>query len=148
MWSEGSREKHYRNLCQIDGRIVLAGEHASYIPAWMEGASLLREDPPARRPIFCVATDSSAVNPRKWRVFENQTVPPFYSLGVLAVSFGDRAYSLDLKTGALTQKRLAGHTRPLADDEAPSEAEARQILLKHLEDQGYEVPDALRSGGG
>ena len=118
------------------------------IPDWMEGASLLREDPPARRPIFCVATDSGAVNPRKWRVFEKLTVPPFYSLGFLAVSIGDRAYSLNLKTGELTQKTLAGHTRPLAEGDAPSEAEARQILLKHLEDKGYEVPDALRSSGG
>lgn len=118
------------------------------IPAWMEGASLLREDPPARRPIFCVATDSGAVNPRKWRVYEKLTAPPFYSLGVLAVSLGDRAYSLDLKTGALTQKKRAGHTRPLADDEASPAAAARQILLKHLEDKGYAVPDALRSGGG
>ena len=24
----------------MDGRIVLAGEHASYIPAWMEGSML------------------------------------------------------------------------------------------------------------
>ena len=32
--------QHYDNLCQIDGRIVLAGEHASYIPAWQEGAIL------------------------------------------------------------------------------------------------------------
>jgi monoamine oxidase len=39
-WSEQAREKHYDNLCQIDGRIVLAGEHASYIPAWQEGAIL------------------------------------------------------------------------------------------------------------
>ena len=31
---------HYNDLCQIDGRIVLAGEHASYIPAWQEGAIL------------------------------------------------------------------------------------------------------------
>jgi monoamine oxidase len=38
LWSDGLREKHYNNLCQIDGRIVLAGEHASYIPAWQEGA--------------------------------------------------------------------------------------------------------------
>jgi monoamine oxidase len=38
LWSDGLREKHYTNLCQIDGRIVLAGEHASYIPAWQEGA--------------------------------------------------------------------------------------------------------------
>jgi monoamine oxidase len=40
MWTDDSRGKHYNNLCQIDGRIVLAGEHASYIPAWQEGAAL------------------------------------------------------------------------------------------------------------
>src|SRR5256884_8397611 len=39
-WSESARQQHYDNLCQIDGRIVLAGEHASYIPAWQEGAIL------------------------------------------------------------------------------------------------------------
>jgi monoamine oxidase len=40
MWTEETRDQHYDNLCQIDGRIVLAGEHASYIPAWQEGAVL------------------------------------------------------------------------------------------------------------
>jgi monoamine oxidase len=39
-WTEQTRAQHYDNLCQIDGRIVLAGEHASYIPAWQEGAIL------------------------------------------------------------------------------------------------------------
>jgi monoamine oxidase len=39
-WTEDARREHYDNLCQIDGRIVLAGEHASYIPAWQEGAIL------------------------------------------------------------------------------------------------------------
>src|SRR6478736_2483778 len=39
-WTEKLREQHYDNLCQIDGRIVLAGEHASYLPAWQEGAIL------------------------------------------------------------------------------------------------------------
>lgn len=39
-WTDESRNEHYNNLCQIDGRIVLAGEHASYIPAWQEGAIL------------------------------------------------------------------------------------------------------------
>jgi monoamine oxidase len=37
-WSDEMRDKHYDNLCQIDGRIALAGEHASYLPAWQEGA--------------------------------------------------------------------------------------------------------------
>ena len=31
---------HYEDLCAIDGRLVLAGEHASYLPAWQEGAIL------------------------------------------------------------------------------------------------------------
>lgn len=38
MWSDEARANHYDDLCRIDGRIVLAGEHASYIPAWQEGA--------------------------------------------------------------------------------------------------------------
>jgi monoamine oxidase len=29
---------HYDNLCQIDGRIALAGEHASFLGGWQEGA--------------------------------------------------------------------------------------------------------------
>ena len=44
LWTEESREKHYNTLCQIDGRIVLAGEHASRIPAWLEGAVLSSMD--------------------------------------------------------------------------------------------------------
>jgi monoamine oxidase len=39
-WSDEGRKAHYNDLCEIDGRIVLAGEHASYIPAWQEGAIL------------------------------------------------------------------------------------------------------------
>jgi monoamine oxidase len=39
-WTADARRQHYANLCAIDGRIALAGEHASYIPAWQEGAIL------------------------------------------------------------------------------------------------------------
>jgi monoamine oxidase len=39
-WTPETRAAHYNNLCAIDGRIVLAGEHASFIPAWQEGAVL------------------------------------------------------------------------------------------------------------
>jgi monoamine oxidase len=37
-WTEEKRAQHYTNLCEMDGRIVLAGEHASYIGGWQEGA--------------------------------------------------------------------------------------------------------------
>ncbi len=36
-WSEESRAEHYKNLCAMDGRIMLAGEHASYYGGWQEG---------------------------------------------------------------------------------------------------------------
>ena len=38
LWTEEKRAEHYENLCQVDGRLVLAGEHASNLPAWQEGA--------------------------------------------------------------------------------------------------------------
>jgi monoamine oxidase len=38
IWNEETRAAHYRNLCEFDGRVVLAGEHASYIGGWQEGA--------------------------------------------------------------------------------------------------------------
>ncbi|WP_221792987.1 NAD(P)/FAD-dependent oxidoreductase [Aquisediminimonas sediminicola] len=37
-WSDEARKDHYANMIAMDGRIVLAGEHASYIGGWMEGA--------------------------------------------------------------------------------------------------------------
>jgi monoamine oxidase len=39
-WTEETRAKHYDNLCAIDGRIVLAGEHVSRLGGWQEGALL------------------------------------------------------------------------------------------------------------
>lgn len=40
LWTEESRAEFYNTLCEIDGRIMLAGEHTSRIPAWIEGATL------------------------------------------------------------------------------------------------------------
>ncbi|HEX8414940.1 MAG TPA: FAD-dependent oxidoreductase, partial [Sphingomicrobium sp.] len=47
-WNEEARARHYQNLCAIDGRIALAGEHVSMIPAWQEGAILSSLDAIAR----------------------------------------------------------------------------------------------------
>jgi monoamine oxidase len=38
LWSSATRAQHYDDLCQIDGRVALAGEHASYLGGWQEGA--------------------------------------------------------------------------------------------------------------
>ncbi|MET0587810.1 MAG: NAD(P)/FAD-dependent oxidoreductase [Novosphingobium sp.] len=36
-WTEETRAEHYTNMCKMDGRIMLAGEHASYYGGWQEG---------------------------------------------------------------------------------------------------------------
>jgi monoamine oxidase len=38
VWNDTARAEHYDNLCAIDGRIALAGEHASFMGGWQEGA--------------------------------------------------------------------------------------------------------------
>ena len=40
MWSEEARRAHYQTLTTMEGRIVLAGEHASHVGCWQEGALL------------------------------------------------------------------------------------------------------------
>ncbi len=37
-WSHEARAAHYDSLAAIDGRVVLAGDHLSYMPGWMEGS--------------------------------------------------------------------------------------------------------------
>lgn len=39
-WTPETRERHYPTLLKMDGRVILAGEHASRLPAWQEGAVL------------------------------------------------------------------------------------------------------------
>lgn len=39
-WNEDTRKEHYQTLVAVNDRIVLAGEHASYVGCWMEGALL------------------------------------------------------------------------------------------------------------
>ena len=40
VFTDENRAAHYQNLVALDGRIVLAGEHASYYGGWMEGSLL------------------------------------------------------------------------------------------------------------
>jgi len=43
-WTDARREAHYNNLCALDGRIMLASEHASRLPGWQEGSVLSAMD--------------------------------------------------------------------------------------------------------
>ncbi len=40
LWNDDLRAKNYENMCAVDNRIVLAGEHCSHLMAWQEGSVL------------------------------------------------------------------------------------------------------------
>jgi len=61
-WEDATREKHYDNLCRIDGRIALAGEHVSYLQGWQEGAALSALDAITRMHARVVGSNRSAQN--------------------------------------------------------------------------------------
>jgi len=60
MWSTDARARHYDNLCQIDGRIALAGEHASFLGGWQEGAVTSSMDAISRLHLRAVAQGAKA----------------------------------------------------------------------------------------
>lgn len=60
-WSDAARQAHYDNLCAIDGRLVLAGEHASHLPAWQEGAVLSALDAVTRLHAKALASTAEAI---------------------------------------------------------------------------------------
>jgi monoamine oxidase len=60
LWSDAARAEHYDNLCAFDNRIVLAGEHASYLPAWQEGAVTSALDAIGRLQARALAKGASA----------------------------------------------------------------------------------------
>jgi len=39
-WTDDARAAHYKNMVTLDKRVILAGEHASYVGCWQEGAVL------------------------------------------------------------------------------------------------------------
>lgn len=40
VWTNETRKQHFKAASTMDRRVVMAGEHISYIPAWQEGAIL------------------------------------------------------------------------------------------------------------
>ena len=141
---DGARAGRIRaNVQNVDVAPTILDYLGLPVPEWMEGTSLLAGEPPADRPIFLTAVNSRLVDTRDWLLDSSRLRPPFYSLGTMGMRVGDRSYLLDLTTGHLGTEPVPGHTDPLAEDQLPTAAEARRILLDHLARHGYEIPDGL-----
>jgi hypothetical protein len=141
------RGEHARRIVANAQNVDIAPTLLDYlglaVPAWMEGVSLLRNDPAADRPVFCAATDSTAVNQRTWTLMQDRTTPPFHSLGLLAMNIGDHEYILNVKTGSFIAGRISGHKGQSFAPPPPTMQKAHGMLVGHLASKGFVIPDRL-----
>ena len=109
-------------------------------PEWMAGLSLLDGDPPAERPVFCTFPNNGVVDPEDGLVDFRKSKPPFHSLGGVHVTLANRRYAFNLITGEFATNAVVGHTGPMDSTSDIALPEAREILVRHLEATGYDVP--------
>jgi len=110
-------------------------------PNWMQGQSLLAKNLSATRNIISVDVDSDIVKPEGeagWLIQEAKVSPPFYQLGVTHLVHCNWWYSLNLKAPELKYGVIKDSTNQCSEDTI-TPAEAKTILLKNLDDAGYNV---------
>ncbi len=106
------------------------------IPAWMEGASLLRPEGLSElRPIFGSSPRMPDHLQEGWRR-DADWGPPFYGLDALGLTLCHRWYRMDLRTGEGTRGEIPNHTAPCPDDAFPPEPEVTALIAGHLADRG------------
>jgi arylsulfatase A-like enzyme len=92
-------------------------------PDWMEGESVLREEPDRLRRIVSVYALRD----------ESRQI---YSMRVVAC---DREYGLRFPSQGVRSSPVKGHTDPCSDLELPDRDEIRQFLLEHLQSRGFDL---------
>jgi hypothetical protein len=70
--------------------------------------------------------------------------PPFYQFGYLQVVVCQKMYKLDLTTKVFTESLVNGHTAPCNENELPTSAEVRAVLLEHLRVNGFDISTLLK----
>lgn len=144
--------KHAGNIRSNTQNIDIAPTLLQYLniqkPDWMEGLSLLNGEPPVERPVFGAVVNTKVVDAKDGLVDRAKSQPPFYSLGLLRATIAHRAFTLDLTSEFVGKRVVAGHTQPLSKAEELSHSVAREILLQHLEESGYDIPSSWQKTAG
>jgi hypothetical protein len=130
------------NIQNIDIAPTLLSYLEVPIPEWMKGQSLIAETPPKAGHIFSasVASDLTEVTADGlWAVEAERRSPPFYQLGYVGLVVCDQWYQLYVRNPGLRYGKVRGHTGGCDSASLPGPDQAKQILLDHLAQNGYDV---------
>ena len=110
-------------------------------PAWMAGQSLLRQEPPALRPIISAGVvDVDCEPPNWWCVIDpKQSRPPFYQFGSLQVVICQKMWTVNLSTQDWSTATVGGHTTPCKAKDLPDQKAVRKLVREHLKQNGFDV---------
>jgi hypothetical protein len=106
---------------------------------WMEGESMLDIDASAtrKRPIFASGSyGDKTADGNFWSVRNPE--PPWYSLGRISLVHCDQAFLLWLAPMKIEAAAVPGSTAGCEEQLSPEQA--REVLLGHLKEKGYETP--------
>ena len=112
------------------------------IPDWMVGESLLSPGIDKLRPIIGVSV-SGIIKRENLLQEKTDLSPPFYGLGFVSVTVCHKFYGLNLKDKTFLVSDIKGHTAPCEASELPSQAEARDYIVNHLRENGYDVSSII-----
>jgi hypothetical protein len=97
-------------------------------PDWMEGDSVLREEPERTRPIVSVY----ALRDESRQIY------------LVQVLICDRIYILNFPSDRVYHHPVEGHTAPCGDLALPTDEDVYQFVLEHLESRGIDLARDVR----
>jgi hypothetical protein len=117
-------------------------------PPWMAGRSLIGPERDRRRPVIATHDNVGIRVKRGGLWLRGTSAPPFFGLGVLSMVVCDKVFKLDVTTNTLSVDTVAGVTTPCDAADRPNAAVARESLVQHLREHGYDVSSLQGSTGG
>jgi arylsulfatase A-like enzyme len=117
-------------------------------PPWMAGRSLIGPERDRRRPVIATHDNVGIRVKRGGLWLRGSSAPPFFGLGVLSMVVCDKVFKLDVTTNTLSVDTVAGVTTPCDAADRPNAAVARESLVQHLREHGYDVSSLQGSTGG
>lgn len=109
------------------------------IPNWMKGQSLLTDSLPQRSIFSALVAYAEETEPGIWKINQGKIKPPFYQFWKLSLIYCQRWYLIDLIHAEWSSGEIDGYIHPCSDEMLLSDQQARQILLKHLQDSGFDT---------
>lgn len=113
-------------------------------PDWMSGQSILDTNIKPRYIYGAGAGHLEQSTTGRWRINAEKRQPPFFQVGAVSVIDCQRWYELNLIDITMVSGDVLGHTTPCPIDELVTTAEAYDLLLGYLSENGYAI-DALES---